>query len=503
MKQFKVNKYITLKLEDHDTFIYVKDERFRQCKFLLLNIVVEEISSFDEIRSIDEIADLLDRFLEPDSLQGVQRSDKISPETEFWGHCSNLQVWAETEYNTRLLHSNLAFPLLKKLTEIGDKTAQKVFKEEIAKRIESGYTPTIKFLIEEDYLDFLDINFVEDLKERGYLDPFLVPLTNRIKKIIEDGNPDDVSILINNNLLKYIDHNILMLLLQNSNVNFIDYIINAMNKDPLTTGEWGFSFFEYVGDILSPIIKNKILLLLKEDKLEELIILWESPAINCLTTKDLNNLISDRSIDLLEKILEALRLTSFDSMFFSSQPFLNKKLEESTKTLLKEKVVEIVKGNSLDEISQLIGLNLFDVFEETDYIILLKDTKLIEDFIKIIEISGYYTKELDNYDFKTIYKHIKLFKKIALADPSIFKRKFLQFIKTCDERDLVSILDFKLLDLIQKDDFIELIRNLKSEEDKNFFRRFCNAIEKVEESDPNFFEDYFWIIDLLKIIKEK
>ena len=38
----------------------------------------------------------------------------ITPEQEFWEHYSNLQVWYKNDYNTRLLHRNLSFDLLKK-----------------------------------------------------------------------------------------------------------------------------------------------------------------------------------------------------------------------------------------------------------------------------------------------------------------------------------------------------------------------------------------------------
>ena len=80
----------------------------------------------------------------------------ISPETEFWGHCSNLQAWYESNYDTRILHRNLAFPLLKRLTEEGDTVAKKVFKEEIAKRLETGHPNVVLYLIEEEYLEVLN-----------------------------------------------------------------------------------------------------------------------------------------------------------------------------------------------------------------------------------------------------------------------------------------------------------------------------------------------------------
>lgn len=156
-KDFKVNEYITLKLEwvggaqEQETVIYVLGKWFRQCKYLLLNIPVAKISSLDEIDSIDEATSKLDHSQEGNLFS----RRRILAEVEFWGHCSNLQVWAEYDYDTRILHSNLAFPLLKKLTEVGDPQAKKVFREEIAKRLSSGFPPVIEFLTEEGYVKYL------------------------------------------------------------------------------------------------------------------------------------------------------------------------------------------------------------------------------------------------------------------------------------------------------------------------------------------------------------
>ena len=45
MEEFKVNKYITLKLEDGITNIYIKDDDypFLQCKYLLMRKTVYEL----------------------------------------------------------------------------------------------------------------------------------------------------------------------------------------------------------------------------------------------------------------------------------------------------------------------------------------------------------------------------------------------------------------------------------------------------------------------------
>ncbi|KKN36692.1 hypothetical protein LCGC14_0771060 [marine sediment metagenome] len=155
-KSFKINEYLTVKLEGGQTVIYIADRPIRKCKFLLINIPVDEFRSFDEIQSIDEVAENLDRSLEP-LRERKQFKYSIPPDVEFWGHSSNLQVWYENGYNTKLLHSNLAFPLLRELTRAGDTQARKNFKEEIAKRYNNGGENLQKFLRSEHYLDHLSI----------------------------------------------------------------------------------------------------------------------------------------------------------------------------------------------------------------------------------------------------------------------------------------------------------------------------------------------------------
>ena len=148
MKIFVINDYITVKLEDDFTNIYVNGELFIQSKYLLLNIPAIQVKKFDKVESIDVAADVL-AWTDAEQA-GIGYT--IEPESEFWGHCSNLQVWYEHGYDTRLLHSSLAFPLLKKLEEVGDPLARKIFQEEILSRFESGYPTVIAYLVETKLL---------------------------------------------------------------------------------------------------------------------------------------------------------------------------------------------------------------------------------------------------------------------------------------------------------------------------------------------------------------
>jgi len=154
--EFRVNSYITLKLENRKTYIYVAGEKFSQCKYLLLDIPIDKVASFNEIDSIDDAYKVLNKSRQIGEDETLDPEFRIPPEVEFWGHSSNLQVWAENDYDTRLLHSNIAFPLLKRLTEVGDINAKIVFKDEIAKRFSSGTYSVMLYLINMGYINLLE-----------------------------------------------------------------------------------------------------------------------------------------------------------------------------------------------------------------------------------------------------------------------------------------------------------------------------------------------------------
>ena len=140
---FEVNTHLALKLIDKNTVIFVDGERFDQCKPLLFSLSEDLSDKISDIDSIDEIT------------YYQEKKVRIPPETEFWDHCSNLQAWYENNYDTRLIHSNMAFPLLEKLCNVGDSIAKRVFKEEIAKRFASGHPSVVEYLREEGYLNYL------------------------------------------------------------------------------------------------------------------------------------------------------------------------------------------------------------------------------------------------------------------------------------------------------------------------------------------------------------
>ncbi len=346
MKEFKVNEYITLKLESNQIMIYVKGQQFRQCKFLLLNIPVKKITSLDDIESIDEVAQRLDRSLEGTDYVKIE----ISPETEFWGHCSNIQTWYEHNYDTRLLYSNLAFPLLKKLVDSGDPLARKVFKEEIVKRVHSGYIPSIYYLVIEGYLDYLNENeinltFLENnpklKKEMENLNMKLLEYKLAILvKLIDLGDqeariiselPETIEKLNNINLLNFRYLNLTEIpeiTWKLTSLKIIDLTNNKITKLPKTIG-----------------ILNKITNL--------------NLGFNNLTKlpKEIINMTSLRALDLTGN-----KITEFPEVI-CNLPLLqyiylkDNNIKELPKTIekLNEPKVLVLEGNKLTELPDYLG----------------------------------------------------------------------------------------------------------------------------------------------------
>lgn len=154
MKEFVINEFLSLRFIKNRTIIYVANQAFMNCKYLLFNIELDNIEQYNTYDTIDEAIEFYNRDHE-------RNKQLLDPQTEFWGHCSNLQAWVENDYDTRLLDMNLSFPLLKKLSDVGDKIARRVFKEEIAKRFQHGNFQIKEFLLAENYFSYFTTEELE------------------------------------------------------------------------------------------------------------------------------------------------------------------------------------------------------------------------------------------------------------------------------------------------------------------------------------------------------
>ncbi len=226
-KEYRINEHLTLKLIKGQTVIFIDEKPFHQCKYLLLNLTQKDFTKFDHVDSIDEAFEIYNKM----DKNHEKDHSLIDPESEFIGHCSNLQAWYEHDYDLRILHSSLSIPLLKKIAFLGDKRAIFRLKESIATRIASRNYNTIIFYLNEKYLklfsneelevifeDWLEkkVNFALMEKRRLWY-PLLKELIERgitraqkiIKKEIilylEEDNFEAYRYLLNNDFFKLLN----------------------------------------------------------------------------------------------------------------------------------------------------------------------------------------------------------------------------------------------------------------------------------------------------------
>jgi tetratricopeptide (TPR) repeat protein len=140
--RFVVNEHLDVAwdTEDKRVRVLVDGKPFLYCSFLIaaVNASNGEISSIDDLASVDGAR----------RLAGKSVRDLLSVEEEVLAHASNIQAWAENGYNTRLLHSNIAFPLLRALVTAGDAKARRVLDVELTERMRDGSDTTRRAILE-------------------------------------------------------------------------------------------------------------------------------------------------------------------------------------------------------------------------------------------------------------------------------------------------------------------------------------------------------------------
>ncbi len=133
IEEFKINTLLSVRLDGDGSRMYVKGRPFDQCAYPVLNgdgyrdydDGYGDGCSGDENSKVPrKAARSVDAFLwkEHRTLDhpGYVEGPGVSMQELFWGLCSTLQAWAENDYDTRLLHVNLAFPLSRALANAGE-----------------------------------------------------------------------------------------------------------------------------------------------------------------------------------------------------------------------------------------------------------------------------------------------------------------------------------------------------------------------------------------------
>ncbi|MFX1569007.1 MAG: hypothetical protein ACFFCV_11650 [Promethearchaeota archaeon] len=329
MLTYTINEFLSLRLENGRTNIYVNGERFNQCMYLLLNIPVSKVEQYNEINSIDEAAETLSHRWHGNSY------NQISAETEFVAHCSNIQAWAENDYNTCILHRNIAFPLLRKLSEVGDIKAKRVYKDEIASRFSSGHITVMLYLLNQGYLKSLnkeEINtLMEDLDMGSFKDQ-KIDLVFQILQQIEKLGYSSSKALIRNQIKYRFDKGIakdIYLLVRRRRFYYYRRFFNYFSSEELSELfnniditqtinqriQDCFPLLRYLtqmGNTQAPkIIKDKIMESVKEKRINDIIYIIKKRFLKGLDQSQIEEILDKSTINL---ILEPSNRESFSCL---------------------------------------------------------------------------------------------------------------------------------------------------------------------------------------------
>jgi hypothetical protein len=268
------------------------------------------------------------------------QNETITPEQEFWGHCSNLQAWYEHDYDTRLFHSNLAVPLLKAVVDAGDTKAKAILKMEIGERFESGHPNVIISILSAKLLDYLS------LEERKQLIQHI-----NLQKMAKD-DLERFFVFFEEKLLNYLREEEMMILVQKNH----SFILEHLQK----TSEDGFFYCYNAGIInyLHPQEKVKLfrqkshIILLKIEEFLRILRFAGDRELRNRREMCMVNIFEDKILDSLnsaEKELFIRKNLPSVVVYLEkiSEDFIDNQFSEETLSEMYITVINAIKGTKL------------------------------------------------------------------------------------------------------------------------------------------------------------
>jgi hypothetical protein len=193
--EFRVNDLLTVRFDGRGIYMLVNGQRFNQCVYPALYP--------DVFMDSDQVEGDPSEMAEPDAPAipkrargsvdanlyhdygtldhpGYEQSPGLPPETLFWGLCSSLQAWAENNYDSRLLHVNLAFPIARALARAGDEDAKAMYEREVVTRWKSDFEPVQVYLAQGGFLRDLSPRCLIEIILHGGLDWALGSMTDSV-----------------------------------------------------------------------------------------------------------------------------------------------------------------------------------------------------------------------------------------------------------------------------------------------------------------------------------
>ena len=176
----EINKYIMLLLEENKCKIYILNEKFMEFDISKLKETIQKYR--------------LSQYFNVNQENAININQDELKINDFVLISKIFKFWVNHNYNTNFLDYHISFPLLRKLVQLGDKQAKKVFYNEIIMHLWGGDPLFVKFLIRERYDEYVELesfkrkihtpNIFNDIKGTLFL-CFLLLVVHIILEIYE------------------------------------------------------------------------------------------------------------------------------------------------------------------------------------------------------------------------------------------------------------------------------------------------------------------------------
>ncbi|MFX1573183.1 MAG: rhomboid family intramembrane serine protease [Promethearchaeota archaeon] len=143
--KIKISDYITISSEKNKILIYIQGERFQEFDYSIITKILK--ASKNQLKKTNT---------QSISTKNIYKKD--SKKAYFNIFVNILKLWIQNNYDTDILLYDISFPLLRKLVEVGDSHAKKVFIYEILKNLWGDDPLVVKYLVNEKYDEYVALD---------------------------------------------------------------------------------------------------------------------------------------------------------------------------------------------------------------------------------------------------------------------------------------------------------------------------------------------------------
>ncbi len=391
------------------------------------------------------------------------------------------------EENTRI-----ALPKLRKIIDnpssdpedlIRKELAQKTLQKDIIRRLGQNQASNTKFIVENGYLDFLNLYDLENLLSNVNLNyPNRILDENTLSDYLKSSfDVYQIIDAIRTQEVKNFTDLELLFLMRNPHINFFNTLIRELKKDYENTIR-ARSYYDYYDDIyeiferihkVAPLTLSHFLVKLLERNDSEIIsVLFSQNLLIKIIPEDLNYLLENHDLDLLKEVIKA---SSGKNLYLSGEEigsFLISLVKNAPNAYVNH-LIWLFKIEDIETITNLVKNYVFWDLDTKSFSYLIEN--LGNSFLKVL--SNTYSAVLKKEDPRSWQYEDEFRANLGKMLQKIDQSILCKCIREAFESDDIELITFMIrIDLIEMLDS-KLLKEIVKDKNINFFQKFFKTLE--------------------------